>query len=270
MSTQSKSFHCSLLLHFLIAATLFYSQQLLDDDMPPLVIDFSLALSEAIAGEPNQPPGQPVAATTPAPQEHVVTPSPEQVQQPAPKQKPVQVAKQKIEKPQKKKPKIIRKKIEPMVETRKEPAPLVTTETSTAESATAAANRTAPAGTPTRSELVGGAKASQHAAQGTRGAQGSNRGIGAGMRYDFNFVRQRILNNLRFPTTARKMGLSGKIVVSFILKKDGQVEHITVIASSGHALLDNAVIATIRRVAPFPKPPVSAQLMLPIVFHLKS
>jgi protein TonB len=83
-------------------------------------------------------------------------------------------------------------------------------------------------------------------------------------------VRKKILRNLRFPSTARKLGLSGKIVVSFILKTDGHVEAINVVSSSGHAILDRAVVATIRRIAPFSKPPVKAQLMLPIVFHLRS
>lgn len=101
------------------------------------------------------------------------------------------------------------------------------------------------------------------------GIKGGNRGNGDGMHYDFSYVRHLILKNLHFPATARKMGLTGKIVVSFVLKADGQVEGITVVASSGHDILDDTVVATIRRVAPFPKPPVSAQLKLPIVFNLK-
>ena len=89
------------------------------------------------------------------------------------------------------------------------------------------------------------------------------------MRYDFAYVRERILKNLHFPATARQRGQTGKIVVSFTLMADGQVERIAIVAGSGHDILDQAVIDTIRRVAPFPRPPVSAQLVLPIVFHLK-
>lgn len=101
------------------------------------------------------------------------------------------------------------------------------------------------------------------------GTIGGSRGDGGGIRYDFSYVRERILKNLRFPATARQQGQTGKIVVSFNLLADGQVEQIAIVASSGHDILDQAVIDTIRRVAPFPKPPLSAQLVLPIVFHLK-
>ena len=40
------------------------------------------------------------------------------------------------------------------------------------------------------------------------------------------------------------------------------------IAAPGHEILDNNVVATIRRIAPFPRPPARAQLVLPIVFNL--
>ncbi|MGD9948501.1 MAG: energy transducer TonB [Desulfobulbus sp.] len=274
MSTQSKSFHLSLLFHLALAAVLFYGHQLLEEDTPPLVIDFSLALSEAMAGEPDQPPGPPAegAAKAPAPQSQPQaqppTHPPETIIQPV--QKPVKIAKKQIKKTKPKpKPKKVRKEPVPMVETSTKAAPLVKTESTAANSSAAAENGAAPASASTSAATTASSKGGQSSASAGSGDKGS-RGGGSGMKYDFNYVRQRILRNLQFPATARKMGLTGKIVVSFVLKADGQVEGITVVTSSGHDILDNTVVATIRRVAPFPKPPASAQLMLPIVFHLKS
>lgn len=87
--------------------------------------------------------------------------------------------------------------------------------------------------------------------------------------YDFEFVRNLIVKNLSFPATARRMGITGKIVVTFFLKEDGQVEGIAVIESSGQDILDNTVIATIQNISPFPMPPAAARIVLPITFHLR-
>jgi len=42
-----------------------------------------------------------------------------------------------------------------------------------------------------------------------------------------------------------------------------------VVASSGFDLLDNNVINTIRAMAPFPHPPVKAELRVPIICRLE-
>lgn len=99
--------------------------------------------------------------------------------------------------------------------------------------------------------------------------ESSKRDSGGSKGYNFEFVRNLIVKNLSFPSTARRMGLTGKIVVAFLLKEDGQVADIAVVESSGHAILDNKVVATIRRISPFPKPPATARIILPITFHLK-
>jgi protein TonB len=38
--------------------------------------------------------------------------------------------------------------------------------------------------------------------------------------------------------------------------------------SSGFKILDDKAIETIRQAAPFPRPPVEARLMIPVVYHL--
>ncbi|WP_448871045.1 energy transducer TonB [Desulfobulbus propionicus] len=259
MSTQGAAFQLSLLLHLAIVAALFAGREMHVDETPPLVIDLSQGLAEARPGEPNQPPGRPAApAKTPAPRPNAVEKPEKAVRKPV--QQPVRMAKKTPF------PRISKLKTGKV---RNEPSPLVETGNETASTVAKFPSSSSSVGASASETTVSGSKGGQSSATTGAGAKGDNRGSGTGMRYDFDSVRQRILQNLRFPPIARKMGLTGKIVVSFALQADGQVKGVSVISSSGYEILDTTVVDTIRRVAPFPKPPVSARLVLPIVFHLK-
>lgn len=94
----------------------------------------------------------------------------------------------------------------------------------------------------------------------------------ARMRYlkeHFGYIRDTIMKNLSYPHMARRMGWSGKVTLSFIISENGYVEDIKIIESSGVGILDKNVVETIKRVEPFPKPPVRAQLIMPIVYRLE-
>ena len=82
-------------------------------------------------------------------------------------------------------------------------------------------------------------------------------------------IRDLIVANLTFPVRARKLGLRGKLVVAFDLAADGEVTDIAIRVGSGHDILDDSVIATIRRLSPFPKPEAPARLEIPIHFNLR-
>jgi len=89
------------------------------------------------------------------------------------------------------------------------------------------------------------------------------------LREHFAYIRDLILKNLTYPPMARKVGWQGKVKVSFIIKEDGRVEGIRIIESSGYRLLDRNVVETIHDVQPFPKPPVRAELIIPVAYVLK-
>lgn len=89
------------------------------------------------------------------------------------------------------------------------------------------------------------------------------------LQMNYEYIRKIISSNLSFPDSARKRQLSGKIEVSFLVGKDGRVDDIHLVSSSGHAILDKNVIQAIRRSAPFPAPPEQARITLPITFRLK-
>jgi len=65
------------------------------------------------------------------------------------------------------------------------------------------------------------------------------------------------------------MGWKGKVVVSFVIRENGGVEKSKILASSGYEVLDRQVLTVIREVQPFPKPPVKAELIIPIMYKLE-
>ncbi|MGQ9744427.1 MAG: energy transducer TonB [Dissulfurimicrobium sp.] len=86
----------------------------------------------------------------------------------------------------------------------------------------------------------------------------------------FAYIRDLIMQNLSYPMMARKMGWSGRVVVSFTVLDDGHVEDIKVVETSGFNILDKNAIKTIEKTAPFPRPPVKAELIIPIVYKIES
>jgi protein TonB len=283
MSRQSKATQISLLLHAVLILGGLLLSRYATTQTPPLVIDFSIATAEAATGEPNQPAGdeqQKPAGDEPAKAQPVVPPKEPQKEllKPAIKQP------QKNKKPATAKPKTAKEAAkmpaQPAVEPTPEPAPAPKADAQPEESnayVQAGTSQSDPAGSTAAASTA--ATASNQTAAGSQsgGAQpgGKHEGTGGGAggggkaSYNFEYIRRLILNNLSFPATARKMGLTGKIVVSFLLREDGQVEDIAIVSGSGHEILDNNVVATIRRIAPFPRPPARAQLVLPIVYNLK-
>ena len=85
----------------------------------------------------------------------------------------------------------------------------------------------------------------------------------------FTYIRNTIAANLRYPSKARKMGWNGKLAIEFVILESGTVDKIRVTRSSGIPLLDSDAEETVRRSAPFPKPPVSARLVIPVEYVLK-
>ena len=110
-----------------------------------------------------------------------------------------------------------------------------------------------------------------------RGAAGAARGEGAGnsgeavrgyLSEHFAYIREIIQKNITYPPRARRMGWQGNVIVSFIIRPNGTVADIKIAESSGFEVLDTNVVKTIKCVAPFPKPPVEAEVRMPITYRL--
>ena len=103
-----------------------------------------------------------------------------------------------------------------------------------------------------------------------KAAAGSPRGTsGAGPPpADFAWVRDAIQRAIAYPATARRKGWEGKVVVAFQLLSDGSVRDVRVVQGSGHAALDRGAIDAVRNASPFPRSPVDAEVITPVVYRL--
>jgi len=85
---------------------------------------------------------------------------------------------------------------------------------------------------------------------------------------DFAWIRDAIQGAIAYPATARRMGWEGKVVVAFHLLLDGSVRDVRVVQGSGHSALDRGAIDAVRNASPFPRSPVEAEVITPIVYRL--
>lgn len=88
------------------------------------------------------------------------------------------------------------------------------------------------------------------------------------IREHFAYIRDIITKNLSYPYMARKMGWEGRVTVSFVVSENGSASDIKIIESSGFDILDKNALETVKKVSPFPKPPVRAEVIIPIVYRL--
>lgn len=89
------------------------------------------------------------------------------------------------------------------------------------------------------------------------------------LREHFAYIRDLIGKELRYPRQAIRMNWSGRVTVSFLVLVDGSVTELRVSHSSGVSLLDRNALETVERAAPFPRPPVSARLVMPVDYILE-
>jgi protein TonB len=92
-------------------------------------------------------------------------------------------------------------------------------------------------------------------------------GIGY-LKANFSYIRDMIMRRIIYPERAREMGWQGKVKLSFIISADGLVKDIRILESSGVAILDRNAVETVKKASPFPRPPVAAQLIIPISYRL--
>ena len=120
------------------------------------------------------------------------------------------------------------------------------------------------------SREIDGGKQDGSGAKANIGGDGVKRAAKAGyLSAHFAYIRDKILRNVTYPDAAKRMGWQGKVVLSFIIAADGSVRAFRIIQGSGFKMLDRSAIETVQETAPFPKPPVEAELVIPIVYRLE-
>lgn len=75
----------------------------------------------------------------------------------------------------------------------------------------------------------------------------------------------------RYPSAAKRQGQQGTAQVRFTIDGSGNVQSVSLVRSSGVALLDEEVVALVRRASPVPAPPpgVNRTIVVPIRFSMR-
>jgi len=161
------------------------------------------------------------------------------------------------------------------VQPRPEPQPIPSPLLSQKAAPTFPAPQTGTAATHNVSGQASAQRESAVAAAAPRGAQAGDGGMTPGkaqqryLKVHFTYIRDLIIKRLTYPHVARRMGWSGRVVLAFVVAEDGSVRSIQVRESSGYSALDNSAMETVRSVAPFPRPPVAAEIVMPVQFQLQ-
>jgi protein TonB len=93
---------------------------------------------------------------------------------------------------------------------------------------------------------------------------------GEGRSYDYGYVREEVMKNLKYPEKARRFGWEGKVILYFIINEKGLVRDVKIVKSSGVQILDEAAKDALARVTAFHnKYKRSVVVQLPIEFKLK-
>lgn len=130
-----------------------------------------------------------------------------------------------------------------------------------------AAERSAPAPRSPRGPAAAPATTGQGPVKAGAGNPSGTSGAGPPAA-DFAWIRDAIQRGIAYPATARRMGWEGKVVVTFRLLSDGSVRDVRVVQGSGHAALDRGAIDAVRSASPFPRSPVEAEVITPVVYRL--
>jgi protein TonB len=88
------------------------------------------------------------------------------------------------------------------------------------------------------------------------------------LKANFSYIKDLIYRHITYPKTARQMGFQGKVKISFFISSDGHAKAIKIVESSGIGSLDNNAFEAVKSASPFPKPPVEAQIIIPIFYQL--
>jgi protein TonB len=87
-------------------------------------------------------------------------------------------------------------------------------------------------------------------------------------------VRRRLERNKKYPPRAKRDEIEGTATVRFTINRTGEVVAVSVVKSSGKPILDDEVMALLKRVNPLPKFPdaltdPTMTLTAPIQFKLR-
>ncbi len=110
----------------------------------------------------------------------------------------------------------------------------------------------------------------------TDGAESGGQGAGKGGEImlaqgkDYNYIRDAVMKNIEYPERARRRGLEGKTLLSFIVLENGTTSEIRALKSSGYRILDDNAKEGVARTVISRKMPYRVIVHLPITYKLQA
>jgi protein TonB len=114
-----------------------------------------------------------------------------------------------------------------------------------------------------------GATLSNGSAAGPGGAGAKNGRGTAASKADWLRIHEEIRRHLAYPVVARRKGWTGRVLLYFRIRRDGNVANTEIKNSSGYASLDEGALRALHRAAPFEKRPAPVDVIMPVVFALR-
>ena len=119
----------------------------------------------------------------------------------------------------------------------------------------------------------GGGSGLPGAGSGHGGGKGHGHGEGRGEGLlgtgDYYHIRDMVTRNIEYPEKARRMGLEGKVLLSFIVLENGTTSEVKVINGSGFKLLDESATHSVEKTVIHKKVPYRVTVTLPVTYRLR-
>lgn len=100
------------------------------------------------------------------------------------------------------------------------------------------------------------------------GGQGSGAGLAEGGR-DYNYIRDAVMKHIKYPDEAIRLGIEGKVVISFIVLENGTTSTIKIVSGSGYRLLDESAREAVAITRIRKKVPYRVIVHLPVMYKLQ-
>ena len=81
-------------------------------------------------------------------------------------------------------------------------------------------------------------------------------------------IQQMIEKHLGYPARARRLHISGKVNLRFMITANGDIDETPILAESAYPILNKAAIHAVKQAAPFPQLQRKINVELPILFSL--
>ena len=87
-----------------------------------------------------------------------------------------------------------------------------------------------------------------------------------------SIIYKQLNNHFTYPKIAQKRNWQGQVIISFRLNRDGNIQNIKIMHSSGYGILDQAAVASLKKVGQLPQITTllnsGMEIQMPIIYQL--